>query len=134
MKKLLILPIILISSCSTVKPIEEKKEKKITVRLTVYNKNEDRFTKRGLSSSGMPLIDRKTVAVDPAIFPYGSEIKLPEMGLSVVATDTGTDVKSRKASRKLGFDYPVIDLYFDRKRDADYFSKNNSMFTEAVIN
>lgn len=122
-------------SCSSVKTskTEEKKEKEILVRVTVYHKNEDRQTRRGLTATNTKLINKGSVAVDPAIIPYFSTVKIPEAGIEAIANDTGSAVVSRKASRENGEDFPVIDLYFDKKKDAMYFADNNPMFMTAII-
>lgn len=111
----------------------EKIKKECTVRLTVYWKSEDGWTRKGKTSTGGPLQSYKTVAVDPKVFPYGSTIKLPELGLVTTAWDTGSAVKSRKASRKMGRNDPVIDLYIEKKSDAIRFIKENPLFTKAQL-
>ena len=88
----------------------------IYARVTVYWK-EDYYTRRGLTSSGMPLVSGESAAVDPSIIPYGSTIEIPGYG-DVKAVDTGSAVVSRKASRAAGSRAPVIDLYFDKRRAA----------------
>lgn len=137
MKSLLkTLPVIVMCSCSYFPKKENRKEvvkKETTVRLTVYWKSEDGWTRRGFTSTGGPLISYKTVAVDPKIFPYGSKIKLPELGLETVAWDTGSAVKSRKASKKMGRDDPVVDLYIENKKEALQFVKKNPYFTKAQL-
>ena len=111
----------------------EKIKKECTVRLTVYWKSEDGWTRKGKTSTGGPLQSYKTVAVDPKVFPYGSTIKFPELGLVTTAWDTGSAVKSRKASRKMGRNDPVIDLYIEKKDDAAKFIKDNPLFTKAQL-
>lgn len=130
------LSILFLCSCSCFNKKNKKKEivkKETTVRLTVYWKSEDGWTRRGFTSTGGPLISYKTVAVDPKVFPYGSKIKLPELGLETVAWDTGSAVKSRKASVKMGRNDPVIDLYIEKKNDALEFVKKNPYFTKAQL-
>lgn len=53
----------------------------------------------------------KTIAVDPRIIPYGSKVKIPQMGLTTTAIDTGGDVRSKAASKKLGKNNIVIDVF-----------------------
>lgn len=118
MKFLLFLPLIL-SSCAL--PQEKPKQQ---VRLTVYWKTEDKWTNAGKTSTGGPLVSYETVAVDPKVFPYGSVIKIPALGLKTVARDTGKDVKSRKAAKKMGRNVPVVDLYIrDKKKALDFINK-----------
>lgn len=130
------LPIFLLCSCCGFSKKNNKKEivkKETTVRLTVYWKSEDGWTRKGFTSTGGPLISYKTVAVDPKVFPYGSKIKLPDLGLETIAWDTGSAVKSRKASRKMGRNDPVIDLYIENKKEALQFVKKNPYFTKAQL-
>ena len=123
-----------LSSCSSIKTskVEEKKEKEILVRVTTYSKT-DKWTRRGLTSTGAKLINKGSVAVDPAIIPYFSTVKIPEAGIEAIANDTGSAVVSRKAAKEQGTDCAVVDLYFDRKKDAQYFANNNPMFMTAII-
>ena len=122
-------------SCSSIRTIkvEEKKEKEILVRVTTYSKKDDHFTRRGLTSTGAKLINKGSVAVDPAIIPYFSTVKIPEAGIEAIANDTGSAVVSRKAAKQQGQDVPVVDLFFDKKKDAMYFADNNPMFMTAII-
>ena len=124
-----------LSSCSSIKTskVEEKKEKEILVRVTTYSKT-DKWTRRGLTSTGAKLINKGSVAVDPAIIPYFSTVKIPEAGIEAIANDTGSAVVSRKASRENNSNAPVVDLFFDKKKDAIYFADNNPMFMTAIIN
>lgn len=130
------LPVVVLCSCSCFSEKEIKKEvvkKETTVRLTVYWKSEDGWTRKGKTATGGPLISYKTVAVDPKVFPYGSKIKLPDLGLETVAWDTGSAVKSRKASKKMGRNDPVVDLYIENKKEALQFIKKNPHFTKAQL-
>jgi len=122
-------------SCSSIKTtkVEEKKEKEILVRVTTYSRLDDKWTRRGKTSTNTKLINKGSVAVDPAIIPYFSTVKIPEAGIEAVANDTGSAVVSRKASRENGKDFPVVDLYFDKRKDAEYFASNNPIFMRAII-
>jgi 3D (Asp-Asp-Asp) domain-containing protein len=81
-----------------------------------------------VTSTGAKLINKGSVAVDPAIIPYFSTVKIPEAGIEAVSNDTGSAVVSRKASRENNSNAPVVDLFFDKKKDAQYFADNNPMF------
>lgn len=106
----------------------------ITVRLTVYwakGGDTDRYSARKKSSTGYTLKQGESIAVDPRIIPYTKEVIIPNIGL-VKAVDTGTDVKSRKASNGR---LPVIDVFFEYKKDALVFANNNPKVVKvAVIN
>jgi len=126
MKFLLFLPLIL-SSCAL--PQEKPKQQ---VRLTVYWKTEDKWTNAGKTSTGGPLVSYETVAVDPKVFPYGSVIKIPALGLKTVARDCGSDVIKRTASKKMGKNCPVIDLYIESEAEAKRFIKESPYFVEVL--
>jgi 3D (Asp-Asp-Asp) domain-containing protein len=99
-------------------------EKKIKARLTVYwakGGGTDSDTARKKSSSGTRLREGVSVAVDPRLIPFYKRLYIPNLGIRV-AHDTGTAVKQKKASAgKL----PVIDIFFEKKRDAMRFAYNN---------
>jgi 3D (Asp-Asp-Asp) domain-containing protein len=90
----------------------------MSIRSTFYNPDEagaDGDTKALRSATGVPLryADSNTVgvvAVDPAVVPYGSVVKVNTANgpLYYIAADTGTDVKSRKASNGTA---PVFDFF-----------------------
>lgn len=116
--------------------LSAKEPKVMMVRVTVYWRNgsgTDMWTAAGKSSSGRPLRDRRSAAVDPRIIPYGSKIVLPSAGKSLDAVDTGTDVKSRKAAKAQGRDVPVVDIYFESKSEALTWAKQVPMFMEAHV-
>ena len=99
-------------------------ERKIQARLTVYwakGSGTDRDTARKRSSSGATLREGISVAVDPRLIPFYKRLYIPNLGIRV-AHDTGTAVKLKKAS---GGKLPVIDVFFEKKRDALDFAYNN---------
>lgn len=105
-------------------------------RLTTYSVNEkrgDKWTRKKQSSTGLRLIDKKTLAADPKDIPYFSKVKLPCFDYLLTVIDTGSALKKRTASRKLGFDLPVVDLFFDKEKDAIKFRKENPMFMEILV-
>ena len=128
MKPFSLLLVALICSCSA--PKSNLPPNKKTVRLTVYWKSEDGWTRRGFTSTGGPLVSYETLAVDPKVFPYGSTIEIPEFGLKTIARDTGSAVVSRKASKKMGRNDPVVDLYIEKKKDALDFIEGKPYFVD----
>lgn len=101
-------------------------------RTTVYNPNEDKWGYQ--TATGVRSQEGHTVAVDPTVIPYGRYIQLlnedgtpwndPSGNFGIrKAVDTGSAVKSRKAS---GGKEPVIDLFFEgdlmenQKKIGDY--------------
>ncbi len=117
-------------------PLIPSNGKVMTVRVTVYwksGKGTDYYTSKGLAATGTRLVNKRSAAVDPKIIPYGSRIILPEAGKELVAVDTGNAVKQRTAAKKLGKDVPVVDIYFDCKKEALEFAKNHPLFMKAVV-
>lgn len=98
------------------------------MRLTVYWKSEDGWTRRGKTSTGEPLNSYKTIAADPKDFPYYTRISIPELEINGVIHDTGSALKTRKAAIKCGKDVPVLDLYIEKKKDALAFTKTAPKF------
>ena len=82
--------------------------KKIKVRITGYWPGEDEWSTRYQSSTGTRLRAGRHCAVDPDIIPLGRKIRLIGTAWEWKAVDTGSAVKSKKASRgKL----PVVDVF-----------------------
>ena len=107
-------------------------EKKIKARLTVYwakGGDTDNDTARKRSSSGTRLREGVSVAVDPRLIPFYKRLYIPNLGIRV-AHDTGTAVKQKKAS---GGKLPVIDVFFEKKRDALAFAYNNPKIVTVSI-
>ena len=138
MKKLItfIAALCSLASCTAV-PLHKSTAIKIKrsqlVRLTVYWKSEDGWTRRGFTSTQEPLESYKTIAADPRDFPYYSKISIPEIGISGVIHDTGSALKTRKAARQCGKNVPVLDLYIEKKADAKKFLKTAPMFVIANV-
>lgn len=84
------------------------------------------------STGAKPTIN-KTIAVDPKIIPYKSKVFIPKMDKTFLAQDTGSAVKSRKASRKLGKSNIVVDIYCKSKKEADSYIKKYPMFMEIKV-
>ena len=91
------------------RPIAKKIDvKKIKVRITGYWPGEDEWSSRYQSSTGTRLRAGRHCAVDPDIIPLWSKIRILNGKREWVAVDTGTAVKSKKASRgKL----PIVDVF-----------------------
>jgi 3D (Asp-Asp-Asp) domain-containing protein len=91
------------------RPVAKKIDvKKIKVRITGYWPGEDEWSSRYQSSTGTRLRAGRHCAVDPDIIPLGRKIRLIGTAWEWKAVDTGTAVKSKKASRgKL----PVVDVF-----------------------
>jgi len=104
----------------------------LTVRLTVYwarGSGTDRYSAKKKSSTGYTLKQGESIAVDPRIIPYTKEVIIPNIGL-VKAVDTGTAVKEKRASRgKL----PVIDVFFEHKRDAILFANRYPKIVKVAV-
>lgn len=99
-------------------------EKQIKVRLTVYwarGGGTDMDSAKRRSSSGSKLKEGVSVAVDPKLIPFYKRLYIPNLGFRV-AHDTGTAVKTKKASNGR---LPVIDVFFLNKRDALKFAYDN---------
>ena len=85
------------------------------------------------TSTGNTARGGKTAAVDPRIIPYGSKIHIPRMEKVFVAHDTGGAVKSRKASKKLGKNNIVIDIFCENRSKAREMIKRYPMFMKIKI-
>lgn len=85
------------------------------------------------TSTGNKPISGKTIAVDPKVIPYGSKIFIPQMGKTFLAHDTGGAVKSRLASRKLGRNNIVVDIFCSSKAQAQQYIKKYPMFMPIKI-
>jgi len=104
----------------------------ITVRLTVYwarGGDTDYYSSKKRSSTGYTLKQGESIAVDPRIIPYRKEVIIPNVGL-VKAVDTGTAVKAKKAS---GGKLPVIDVFFEHKKDAMLFANRYPKVVKVAV-
>jgi 3D (Asp-Asp-Asp) domain-containing protein len=86
-----------------------------------------------ITATGKRAMCGKSAAVDPKIIPYGSEIHIPRMGKVLMAVDTGSAVKNRTASRRLGKDYIVIDVFCRSRAEAMRRIKQYPMFMMIYI-
>jgi 3D (Asp-Asp-Asp) domain-containing protein len=111
---------------------DSREYKVLTVRLTVYwarGGGTDADSRRLRSSTGYTLKQGDSIAVDPRIIPYDSEVIIPNVGL-VKAVDTGTAVKGKVASSGR---LPVIDVFFINKTDALRFANSNPKVVKVAV-
>ena len=123
-KLFFILQCVLYFSCH---PIEEQRTyNEVSARVTYYWNDP-------ITSTGVKPKQGLTIAVDPKIIPYGTEVYIPKMKKTFVAQDTGSHVKSRLASKKQGREDIVIDVYCDTKNEAQKKIKKYPMFMKIQI-
>jgi len=106
------------------------------VRVTAYwsvGEGTDQWTARGISSTGVPLKENHSVAVDPKVIPYGSRIVWSEGNKIWHAVDTGGAVKDRTAAKAWGEDVPVVDVFFEKREDAIAFTYEVPKFITVEI-
>ena len=110
-------------------------EQSLLARVTVYwasgGRGSDGYTRRHKSSTGLRL-KAGHCAVDPRKIPYGSQIIFPDR-TGLVAVDTGSAVRSRKAARKGGStayekSAVVVDRFFETKGQALAWARRNPAF------
>jgi 3D (Asp-Asp-Asp) domain-containing protein len=115
-------------------PISRAAEQPILARVTVYwasgGGGSDYWTRRHIGASGARL-RAGHCAVDPRKIPYGSKVILPDGPL--LAVDTGSAVRSRKAARLSGRtalerNALVIDRFFETKQQALSWARRNPYF------
>lgn len=130
MKKLVISFLFLL----LVVPASQAREQSILARITVYwasgGGGSDYWTRRHVGASGARLRPGHC-AVDPRRIPYGSKVTLNDGTL--VAVDTGSAVRSRKAARLSGRNANernalVIDRFFETKQQALSWARQNPYF------
>ena len=115
-------------------PASHAVEQSVLARVTVYwasgGKGSDRWTRRHICSTGARL-RVSHCAVDPRRIPYGSKVTFPDGTL--LAVDTGSAVRSRKAARLSGRTATernalVIDRFFETKQQALSWARRNPYF------
>lgn len=134
MKLLQILTTISLISCSVAKPLPKNPtlSDEIVARVTYYWPGDSGQSGRK-TSTGNIAKGGKTIAVDPRIIPYGSKVHIPTMQKIFVAHDTGTAVRSRKASKKVGKNNIVVDVFCENKYEAYRRMKQYPMFMKIKI-
>ena len=117
-----------------VAPALPARDQSVLARVTVYwakgGSGSDRWTKRHVCSTGARL-RAGHCAVDPRRIPYGSRVSLPDATL--LAVDTGSAVRSRKAARHAGRNSLergalVVDRFFETKQEALSWARRNPYF------
>ena len=115
-------------------PASYAAEQSVLARVTVYwasgGGGSDHWTRRHICSTGARLRSGHC-AVDPRRVPYGSKVTLPDGTL--LAVDTGSAVRSRKAARLSGRTATernaiVIDRFFETKQQALSWANRNPYF------
>lgn len=110
------------------------REQSMLARVTVYwasgGGGSDYWTRRHICSTGARL-RAGHCAVDPRRIPYGSKVILPDATL--LAVDTGSAVRSRKAARRSGRNALernalVVDRFFETKQQALGWARRNPYF------
>ena len=110
------------------------REQSMLARVTVYwasgGGGSDYWTRRHVCATGARLRPGHC-AVDPRRIPYGSRVTLPDATL--LAVDTGSAVRSRKAARRSGRtalerNALVIDRFFETKQQALGWARRNPYF------
>lgn len=130
MKRFVLVFIVILSAM----PSLLAREQSVLARVTVYwaqgGSGSDRWTRQHICSTGARLRPGHC-AVDPRRIPYGSRVTLPDGTL--VAVDTGSAVRSRKAARLSGRSTVernalVIDRFFETKQQALSWARRNPYF------
>jgi 3D (Asp-Asp-Asp) domain-containing protein len=115
-------------------PIAFAREQSMLARVTVYwasgGGGSDHWTRRHICATGARL-RAGHCAVDPRRIPYGSKVSLPDATL--LAVDTGSAVRSRKAARRSGRtalerNALVVDRFFETKQQALGWARRNPTF------
>jgi 3D (Asp-Asp-Asp) domain-containing protein len=122
-------------SCETAPTSGSAKSKSVLARVTVYWTSSDHWTRRHQSSTGARL-HTGVCAVDPRVIPYGSQVVFTDQKL--VAIDTGTAVKNRRAARMSGRTPEergavVVDRFFETKRDAMKWANSHPLFQKLGV-
>lgn len=86
-----------------------------------------------ITSTGKPAVCGKSVAVDPRIIPYGSKIEIPDMKKTFIAKDTGSAVRNRTASKRLGRNNIVIDVFCANRAEARRRIREYPMFMRVIV-
>ena len=120
-------------------PAAFAREQSMLARVTVYwasgGGGSDYWTRRHVCSTGARL-RAGHCAVDPRRIPYGSKVRLPDATL--LAVDTGSAVRSRKAARRSGRNALernalVIDRFFETKQQALGWARRNPTFMHVRV-
>jgi 3D (Asp-Asp-Asp) domain-containing protein len=113
----------------------EAREQSLLARVTVYwasgGRGSDHYTRQHKCATGTRLRCGHC-AVDPRKIPYGSQIIFPDR-TSLLAVDTGSAVRNRKAARLAGRTVNersaiVVDRFFETKQQALSWARRNPAF------
>ena len=116
-------------------PTVQAREQSVLARVTVYwasgGRGSDHYTRQHRCATGGRL-RAGHCAVDPRRIPYGSQIIFPDR-TKLLAVDTGTAVKNRKAARLAGRTVNersaiVVDRFFETKQQALSWAGRNPAF------
>lgn len=89
--------------------------KQIDVVATAYCPCEECSEGYGtITSTGVTAKAGRTIAVDPSVIPYGSNVYIEDFGKVFVAEDCGALIKGKK-----------IDIFFDTHSEVEKFGKQN---------
>jgi 3D (Asp-Asp-Asp) domain-containing protein len=115
----------------SVAPVADGKPVEVRARITYYDPQSCRYHRQ--TSTGARATEGRTVAVDPRLIPYGSRIEIPGLrgivGTGIFrAEDTGSAVKSRKASKAWGSKAPVVDVFVSTRARLKEVEKAAPMF------
>lgn len=103
---------------STDRPSIIPSQQKVRVRLTFYSGQDDQWGDRVAWEKVRRAKKGRTVAADPAVFPYGTWLHIPGFG-DMRVEDTGSAVKARVAS---GGKDPVVDVYVAEEKEVNRLS------------
>jgi 3D (Asp-Asp-Asp) domain-containing protein len=116
-------------SPSALPTLEAIEPRKLRVRLTFYSGQTDQWGSRVAWPQVRRAAKGRTAAADPKLIPYGTWIQVPGFG-KLRVEDTGTAVKSRKAS---GGKHPVIDVYVGTESEVWRFAKSTPEYVTITV-
>ena len=127
--------LVLIGLALLLVPTLQARDQSLLARVTVYwasgGHGSDHYTRQHRCATGARLCAGHC-AVDPRRIPYGSQIIFPDR-TKLLAVDTGTAVKNRKAARLAGRTVNernaiVVDRFFETKQQALSWARRNPAF------
>lgn len=106
--------------------------KSALARITFYYPGEDSWGYK--TSTGARIKPWKTCATAPKKIPYFSKVSIPELGVTVVANDTGSSVLAAKAAKQDGKTYDerhalVVDIPVSSKAEYAEWEKKPALYT-----
>jgi 3D (Asp-Asp-Asp) domain-containing protein len=88
---------------------------------------------RAITSTGEVAKHLQTCAVNPKEIPYGTNVFVHDMNITVRANDTGAWVVRRVAAKRMGKNVPVIDIFVSSRAQADVLIKKYPHFMKITI-